>query len=128
MTDHRDRLAGVHPTLIAKVKQILDAMAAIGHPMIVTDTVRTEAEQVALYAKGRTAPGKIVTNCDGVTTPSPHQPKADGYGHAVDCAFDAPKPYDLAHPWNTYGVIAETLGLTWGGRWKMRDLPHVELR
>ena len=27
-----------------------------------------------------------------------------------------------------YGALAEAAGLTWGGRWKMMDLGHVELR
>jgi peptidoglycan L-alanyl-D-glutamate endopeptidase CwlK len=27
-----------------------------------------------------------------------------------------------------YGEVAEQLGLTWGGRWKMMDLGHTELR
>ncbi|HAV36259.1 MAG TPA: peptidase M15, partial [Massilia sp.] len=26
------------------------------------------------------------------------------------------------------GEVAEQLGLTWGGRWKMMDLGHTELR
>jgi peptidoglycan L-alanyl-D-glutamate endopeptidase CwlK len=27
-----------------------------------------------------------------------------------------------------YGEVAESLGLTWGGRWTMMDLGHTELR
>jgi peptidoglycan L-alanyl-D-glutamate endopeptidase CwlK len=27
-----------------------------------------------------------------------------------------------------YGQAAESVGLVWGGRWKMMDLGHVELR
>ncbi len=27
-----------------------------------------------------------------------------------------------------YGQVAESLGLTWGGRWKMMDFGHIELR
>ena len=52
---------------------------------------RTTEEQIALYAKGRTAPGKIVTYCDGVTKKSNHQAKADGLSWAVDAA---PYPID----------------------------------
>lgn len=33
-----------------------------------------------------------------------------------------------ARGYRLYGELAETVGLTWGGRWKMRDLGHVELR
>ena len=126
-----DKLAGVHPKLKAKVGQILAGMAAMGYPMLVTDGVRTDAEQAALYAQGRTAPGKIVTNADGVTHRSRHQLHADGCGHAVDCCFlDASgKPtWDEGYPWATYGAIAESFGLNWGGRWRNPvDKPHIEL-
>ncbi len=27
-----------------------------------------------------------------------------------------------------YGDVAESLGLSWGGRWTMMDLGHTELR
>ena len=27
-----------------------------------------------------------------------------------------------------YGEVAESVGLTWGGRWKMMDLGHTEFR
>jgi len=28
--------------------------------------------------------------------------------------------------WEKCGKIAESIGFTWGGRWKRRDLPHIE--
>lgn len=125
------KLAGVHPVLARRVGSILEAMTVLGFPMIVTDGVRTTAQQQALYAKGRTAPGKKVTNVDGVTKKSNHQPKDDGYGHAVDCCFldERGKPsWDDAHPWRLYGEMAVALGLTWGGNWKtLVDKPHIEL-
>jgi peptidoglycan LD-endopeptidase CwlK len=131
-----DRLAGVHPELAHKVRLILEAMKTLGFPMMVTGGVRTTAEQQALYALGRSKPGKVVTYRDGVRLKSNHQTKADGFGHAVDCAFladvdgdgspDDPS-WDMKHPWELYGAMAKALGLVWGGSWKMRDLPHVEL-
>lgn len=130
------RLVGVHPVLVEKVGRILKAMDALGHPMIVTDGVRSTEAQRALYAKGRTEPGKIVTYADGVTKKSNHQAKADGYGHAVDCCFlvdlDGDGPDDPSwaehHPWSLYGAMARALGLVWGGDWKaLRDRPHVEM-
>ena len=131
MTD-RDlaKLAGVHPTLVGRVVRILAAMEALGHPMCVTDGVRSATAQAALFAQGRTAPGRIVTNADGVTTKSNHQPKADGYGHAVDCCFlqDGKPSWDVSLPWAAYGALAQAVGLTWGGAWaKLHDLPHIEL-
>lgn len=126
-----DKLAGLHPTLIVAVTKILNAMAAIGHPMLVTDGVRTQAEQAALYAKGRTAPGAIVTNADGLLKKSNHQPHDDGWGHAVDCCFLVDGKPSWAHelPWDAYGHLALALGLTWGGTWTgLVDRPHIELK
>lgn len=125
-----DPLSAVHPTLARHVQRILTAMSALGFPMVVTDGVRTEAEQAALYAKGRTTPGSIVTNADGTRKKSNHQAKADGYGHAVDCAFlaNGQPSWAESHPWALYGAMAKALGCVWGGDWvALHDRPHVEL-
>jgi len=125
-----EKLAGVHPVLLERVGLILEVMARLGFPMMVTDGVRTPEEQQALYARGRTTRGPKVTNADGVQIRSPHQPQADGFGHAVDCAFVVRgKPsWDEAHPWRLYGEVARALGLLWGGDWRgLHDRPHVEL-
>lgn len=57
------------------------------------------------------------------------------YGLAADCAFlrDGKLVISEKDPWamrgyQLYGEIAESLGLTWGGRWTMMDFGHVELR
>ena len=57
------------------------------------------------------------------------------HGLAADLAFfrDGKVVISERDPWamrgyQLYGEIAEQVGLTWGGRWKMRDLGHVELR
>lgn len=117
------KLEGVKPELVEKVGRLLDAMAILGHPMRVTDGNRTVEQQQALYAQGRTKPGKIVTYADGVVKKSNHQG-----GRAVDCCFDDPAPYAEKHPWALFGLAAEALGLKWGGRFqKLVDRPHVEL-
>lgn len=125
-----DKLAGVHPRLIVKVTRILNAIAELGFPMLVTDGVRTQAQQRDLYAQGRTAPGAKVTNADGIVKRSNHQTKDDGFGYAVDCAFlvDGKPSWDDAHPWALYGEMAKALDLTWGGSWKSPDRPHVEMK
>jgi|SRR5579859_1563759 len=128
--DPHERLHGVHPDLVTKVEQLAVAMAAIGFPMIVTAGVRTVAEQQALYAQGRTKPGEIVTEDDGITHRSNHQVHEDNFGHAVDCAFlvNGEPTWDPKQPWNIYGILAQKLGLRWGGTWTTpHDLPHVEL-
>lgn len=124
------RLVGVHPELASRIIKVLAAMSTAGHPMMVTDGLRTEAQQRALYAKGRTAPGPKVTNADGTIKKSNHQAKADGYGHAVDCAFlvDGRPSWDIRLPWKLYGALVVGQGLVWGGNWKsLVDLPHAEL-
>ncbi len=57
------------------------------------------------------------------------------YGLAADCAFlrDGKLVISEKDPWamrgyQLYGQVAESLGLTWGGRWKMMDFGHTELR
>lgn len=145
-----DKLAGVHPVLVEKVKKILYAMGDLGFRMIATDGVRTDAEQAARYAQGRTAPGKIVTNADGIPKDrgghgvSNHQVKADGFGHAVDMTFmddhgtplmltdDFPSWDEKKFPFVLYGAMAKALGLKWGGEPSFAakglvDLPHIEL-
>lgn len=124
----------VHPELRTRLEKILAAMELLGFPMFVVATTRTLEEQQALYAQGRTKPGQIVTYADGVRVKSNHQIKDDGWGYAVDCAFvDDPatpivETWDEKCPWDLYGLMAEKLGLVWGGRWKRPvDKPHIEL-
>lgn len=57
------------------------------------------------------------------------------YGLAADSAFVRAGRIVISEkdPWamrgyELYGEVAESVGLTWGGRWKMMDLGHVELR
>jgi len=122
-------LAQLDEDFAGKVRQVLDAMRAIGRPMVAYDGKRTAAQQQALFAKGRTAPGAIVTHLDGVTKHSYHQS-----GKAVDCAFlVSGAPWSLSWDgspagWEVYMACGEALGLTAGGRWRMRDYPHLEQR
>lgn len=126
-------LAGVHPQLVAAVARISAAMQTLGHPIVATDGLRTTSDQVALFAQGRSRPGRIVTHADGVLVRSNHQANLiDGSGHAVDCAFldAAGRPsWAETHPWRLYGEAAKSQGLRWGGDWTGAsiDRPHVEL-
>ena len=124
-----DKTVGLHPNLLAKLHLVLAGMAAIGHPMKITDGVRTVAQQQVLYAKGRTTPGPRVTNCDGITTRSNHQIHSDGFGHAADCCFQGVAPYPKNDKlWAAYGALVEAVELKWGGHFTTRfDGPHAEL-
>jgi peptidoglycan L-alanyl-D-glutamate endopeptidase CwlK len=94
-----------------------------GYDMAILEGYRSAARQDALAAMG---PG--VTNARAYQ--SWHQ-----YGLAADCAFvrDGKLVISEKDPWamrgyQLYGQVAESLGLTWGGRWKMMDFGHTELR
>jgi len=121
-------LKSLHPGLISAIEIVLGIMESKGHPMIMIQGVRSVAQQQALYAKGRTAPGKIVTQCDGLIKKSRHQIALDGYGHAVDCCFRGPDPFGIKQPWALFGQTVKSCHLVWGGDFRSPiDLDHAEL-
>jgi len=94
--------------------------------IIITNTLRTLEEQAALYAQGRSRPGKIVTWA-----------KPGSSAHNYGLAFDI-VPVRLGKPvwgtkgadltlWQRCGFIGESLGLEWGGRWTKPDMPHFQI-
>lgn len=145
----KDNLVGVAPALV----RVLDA-AIVDTPVdfTVVEGRRTEATQKKYYSWGRTAVnpntgplkgkplGMVVTHANGTTKKSNHQPKADGYGHAVDVypyfggkvqtegkEVDRRLAILAAH----IKATAKRLGIaiTWGGDWRSPyDPPHFELK
>jgi peptidoglycan L-alanyl-D-glutamate endopeptidase CwlK len=110
------------------------AMAEAGVPFIFTSTRRTQAEQDALYAKGRTAPGPKVT----WTRKSRH---IDGEAFDIAILNDGQPTWDMKVNVNENdvgdyyeaGQLGESVGLKWGGRFTNQkgescpDYPHFEL-
>jgi peptidoglycan L-alanyl-D-glutamate endopeptidase CwlK len=101
-----------------------------GHEIVVTSGLRTMEEQAALYAKGRTAPGSIVTNArPGYSY--------HNYGLAFDIALvidgklnwsaKVDVDHDQVSDYEEVGFYGEEIGLEWGGRFKtIVDLPHFQ--
>jgi peptidoglycan L-alanyl-D-glutamate endopeptidase CwlK len=94
-----------------------------GYEMALLEGYRSPERQERLAAAG-----SQVTNARAFQ--SWHQ-----YGLAADCAFwrDGKLVISEKDPWamrgyQLYGQVAESLGLTWGGRWTMMDFGHTELR
>lgn len=109
-----------------------------GIDIIVTSTLRDHEAQEALYAQGRTKPGKVVTKVRG------------GYSmHNFACAFDVvPTRYgvpiwgtkgngideepgddatDDLEAWERVGAHGRAAGLEWGGDWpNFQDRPHFQ--
>lgn len=87
--------------------------------VIVTETYRTQERQDYLYAKGRSAPGSIVT----WTRNSRHTKR-----NAFDIAKNSPgHEYDDPEFFRKCAEIAESIGLTAGYYWETNpDMPHFE--
>lgn len=117
------------------------------HPGIRASVIgveRSAEEQRALYAQGRTEPGKIVTKLDGYTKKSPHQKQlvhGEDAVHAIDFGLFDPDGVYLTGEgrgprgeyeiglYGALGPLVKKYGLFWGGTlWfpTFVDRPHVQ--
>lgn len=115
----------LHPQLRRKALELVRLCEKKGLKIGIGECLRTVAEQDALYAQGRTKPGKRVTNAKGSSYSSQHQ-----WGIAFDFyRNDAAGAYnDTGNFFQKVGSIAKSIGLGWGGDWKsFADLPHLYL-
>lgn len=108
------------PRTADKCRRFVSACFDAGIGVIITSTYRSQDEQDALYAQGRTKPGKRVTNAK------------ESY-HTFRVAFDfvpivnGKAVWDDAKVWTRCGALAESVGLEWGGRWVgFADKPHCQ--
>ena len=114
----------LHPDFSQRLLLIFKIMKEQhGYDMAIMEGYRSPARQDLLASMG----GQV-TNARAFQ--SWHQ-----YGLAADCAFlrDGKLVISEKDPWamrgyQLYGEVAESLGMTWGGRWKMMDFGHTELR
>lgn len=105
-----------------KAARFSDACAQAGIDILITSTYRDDESQDALYAQGRTKPGKKVTNVEG--------------GHSFHnwrVAFDfvpienGKCQWEDDDLWGRCGFIGEQCGLEWGGGWSgFVDKPHMQ--
>ena len=114
-----------HPRLIELSKKLVSACRGQELIIGIGESFRTKEEQDALYAKGRTAPGNIVTNAKGSSYSSHHQ-----WGTAFDIYRNDGKGVytDGDGFFEKVGKIGKSIGLEWGGDWKSPvDKPHFQL-
>ena len=116
-----DPIDTLEPVTAARVREWLATCLEAGVELRVTEGRRSWERQAALYARGRTLPGAIVTHA---------RPEADPHvrGAAADFCFRGPVPYPpLADArWQLVGELATKAALAWGGGWKHPDWDHVE--
>ncbi|WP_379161307.1 M15 family metallopeptidase [Paenibacillus sp. sgz5001063] len=127
------RLGGLHPVLLAAANVLIQRCYAKGIPIVITQGMRTIAEQNALYAQGRTQKGTIVTNARGGSS-------YHNYGLAMDFALLLPGGQNVSWDMNLNGdgdkladwqeVVQEAkkLGFEWGGDWtSFKDYSHLQM-
>lgn len=122
----------LHPELQPLCRKFLEICEAHAIDARLLFTYRSPGEQDALYAKGRTAPGKIVTNLKGGL--SKHNftlPDGTPAAKAFDIGIYEDGRYITdGENWlyTEAGHIGENLGLVWGGRWsKPFDPGHFQI-
>lgn len=111
------------PKFRRAVEAICADMTAAGWCCRVFEANRTDDRQRYLYGFGREyddGRGPVTKAKD--TSRSWH-----GYGLAVDVVEDDATPWIAPQAfWQALGAAAERHGCTWGGRWKLVDLPHIQ--
>ena len=112
----------LHKTVQSYATRLVEECSQKGLVIRITDTLRTAAEQNALYAQGRTKPGNVVTNAK--------YPQSNHcWGIAFDfCRNDGKGAYnDSDGFFAKVGSVGKSIGLEWGGDWKsFVDKPHFE--
>jgi peptidoglycan L-alanyl-D-glutamate endopeptidase CwlK len=116
-------IATLLPEVQPMARALVQKAALSGIRIKVISGFRTYAEQDALYAQGRTAPGSVVTKARGGY--SNHN-----FGIAFDVGvFEGNTYLDDSPKYKAVGVLGTDLGLEWGGNWKtIVDQPHFQLR
>lgn len=134
-----ERIQLLHPKLRDEAVELYDEIVASLTGSAICRfayTLRTFAEQDALFAQGRSKPGKVVTNAKGGQS-------YHNYGLAIDIVlildkdkngtfetaswdlksdFDGDKKAD----WMEVVQIFKRYGFEWGGDWKFVDAPHFQ--
>jgi peptidoglycan LD-endopeptidase CwlK len=134
------RVALLHPKVRQDVSDCVEKAEAQFPPTIairIVQGLRTIEEQNAIYAQGRTTPGKIVTKAQGGHS-------YHNYGLAIDFALIIDKDgngsfetlswdtssdadHDAVKDWQEVVKVFEAAGWEWGGRFAtIVDAPHLQ--
>ena len=128
-----DRIKTMHPKLrdelLEQYAYANEKLLPKGVRLRFAYTLRTNSEQDALYAIGRTKPGRIITNAKGGQS-------MHNYGLAFDIVILLDKDgdgkfetasYDLDKHWMAVTNYFKSKGWECGGDWKsFKDYPHFQ--
>jgi peptidoglycan L-alanyl-D-glutamate endopeptidase CwlK len=134
-----ERINLIHPVLRNEVNEIYQEICQVLRDNVrcrFTHTLRTFAEQDALFAQGRTKPGSIVTNARSGRS-------WHNYGMAIDivllidknrdgvfesASWDTKADFDGdgRRDWIEIVNIFQEYGWEWGGNWRFVDAPHFQ--
>ena len=105
------KIGTLHPAIRERMTAFIeDVEHTFGLTIRIVSTVRSLAEQQALWDKGRTMPGEIVTW-------APPGSSYHNYGLAADiCPFKSDhSDLDWQYDFNKWKPLADKHGLKWGG-------------
>lgn len=126
----QDKIALLHPSIRNEVADTIFNIGQKGVIIRIPQGFRSFEEQDALYAKGRTLPGPIVTNAKGGQS-------YHNYGLAIDFCLlhkDGTISWDMKEDMNEDHIndwqeVIDAFGLKGfnsGMYWKFKDNPHLE--
>ncbi|MFD1065210.1 M15 family metallopeptidase [Oceanobacillus locisalsi] len=127
-----EEITNLHPEVQEAVETLIDRADDIDIEVVITDGLRTDEEQEALYARGREDDRDIVTHARAGES-------YHNYGLAVDYAIrdhDGEIIWDIHYDGNDNGEsdwfevadIAKDLGFEWGGDFnRFPDYPHLQM-
>jgi hypothetical protein len=115
------RIATLHPFIRSRVADFINEADRLGIQLRITSAYRSFAEQDALFAQGRTQPGRIVTNARGGES-------IHNFGLAFDVVPMVHGQPNWNGNWPFIGALGKSFGFIWGGDWQaFPDRPHFEM-
>lgn len=125
-----NKLDLINPIFADKFRTLAEMMELIGYPIKLVQGLRSWSEQQKLWLIGRNEDGTVMDE-KAIVTKAPPGHSWHEYGMAGDgvplALINKPGWDPESSIWPIYGAKAESLGLTWGGRWHRPDRPHVQL-
>lgn len=128
------RIQDLHPELKPLCMKFLQRCTDINVRAFITTTYRSNQEQGALYAQGRSKSGPIVTHADAGQSKHNFMINGSPAAKAFDFAIyndDNSVNWDAeSEPWQKAIQVGRDLGLECGADWNppKRDCPHMQLR